>query len=186
MLQGIIPFAHQLLKESVDKGSVTVDATSGNGNDTLFLSELVGESGKVYAFDIQQQAIETTKALLKEKKCHNVNLIHDSHSNVKQYLPDNTEISGAIFNLGYLPRSNKQIITKADTTIQSIEALLEMSKKGARIVVVVYHGHEGGKEEKDAVIQFARELDQKNYGVIQYQFINHKNNPPFVVAIEKR
>lgn len=186
MLKGIIPFAHQLLKDSVEKGAVTVDATSGNGNDTLFLSELVGEAGKVYAFDIQKQAIETTKALLEEKNCHNVHLIHDSHSKIKQYLPSNTEISGAIFNLGYLPRSDKQIITKGDTTIQAIESLLKMLKKGARIVIVVYHGHEGGKKEKDEVLQFASELDQKNFGVIQYQFINQRNNPPFVVAIEKR
>lgn len=188
MLKGIIPFAHDLLKESVEPGEIVVDATCGNGNDTLFLSNLVGEDGAVYAFDIQEQAIETTEKLLHENKRTNVNLILDSHAQIDKYIRDDgvETLGGAIFNLGYLPRSNKQIITKGDSTIAAIETLLRYIRIGARIVIVVYHGHDGGKEEKDAVLQFVRELDQTYYAAITYQFINQRNNPPFVVAIEKR
>jgi len=188
MLQGIIPFSHQLLEKSLKKGDIAVDATCGNGNDTLFLSRTVGSTGKIYAFDVQKQAIETTAALLQTNERKNVHLIHDSHAKINDCLPDEAKgnIAGAIFNLGYLPRSDKQVITRADSTIQAVQALLDNGRKGAIIAIVVYHGHEGGKEEKDAVLQFASALDQKEYGVLKYQFINQKNNPPFVVAIEKR
>lgn len=188
MLTGIIPFAHQLLENCIAKGDTVVDATCGNGNDTFFLSTLVGPTGHVYAFDIQTQAIETTKQLLSEKDCQNVTCIQDSHAKVNQYIPNtlHEKVGGAIFNLGYLPRSNKQIITKRDSTIQAIDSLLPYLKKGAVIVIVIYYGHAGGEEEKDAVLHFVKQLDQKQYAVLQYQFINQKNNPPFVVAIENR
>jgi len=187
MLKGIIPFAHQLLENSVKQGDTVVDATCGNGNDTLFLSELVGKTGHVYAFDIQEQAIQTTKSVLQDNDRH-VHVIHDSHAKIDQYLPKELEnkLAGAIFNLGYLPRSDKQIITKSESTILAIETLLRFIKRGAIIVIVVYHGHTGGKTEKDAVLDYTEKLDQKQFAVLKYQFINQKNNPPYVVAIQKK
>src|SRR5690625_1410651 len=101
MLQGIIPFAHELLSRTVNDGDITVDATCGNGNDTLFLSTLVGENGHVYAFDIQHQAINTTNNLLNEHKRKNVTLIHDSHANARQYIEQENTLQAVIFNLGY-------------------------------------------------------------------------------------
>lgn len=188
MLKGIIPFAHSLLKSSIDQGDTVVDATCGNGNDTLFLSELVGTSGHVYTFDIQAQAIETTRALLKTNKYDSVTYVHDSHAKLDKYIPTDLhgKIGGAIFNLGYLPRSDKQIITEGKSTIAAVNSLLTYLKKGALIVIVIYYGHEGGLEEKNAVLHYVKELNQKYYSVLQYEFINQKNNPPFVVAIEKR
>jgi len=188
LLKGIIPFAHDLLKESVERGETVVDATCGNGNDTLFLSELVGPTGTVYAFDIQKQAIETTRKLMEDNERTNVSLIHDSHELLDQYIDSDLKgkLGGAIFNLGYLPRSDKKVITKGESTIAAIEKLLSYIRIGARVVIVIYHGHEGGEEEKDAVLEFVRALDQTYYAVISYQFINQRNRPPFVVAIEKR
>lgn len=188
MLKGIIAYAHELLKTSVNEGEIVIDATCGNGNDTLLLASLVGDSGHVYAFDIQDQAITTTTSLLKKHHNKNVSVIKDSHANLKQYLDkDNIEeISGAIFNLGYLPRSDKQVITKSRSTLPAIEQSLDYLKKGRLIILVVYHGHEGGDIEKNDILEFTKQLDQKQYGVATYQFINQKNNPPFVIAIEKR
>lgn len=186
MLQGIIPFAHELLKKAVKKGDLVVDATCGNGNDTLLLSEFVESHGRVYAFDIQQQAIETTKQLLAEHERKNVILIQDSHANIDQYIKEDEEISAAVFNLGYLPRSDKKIITKPDSTLQALEKLLQRLKKNGLIVLVVYAGHPGGLEEKNAVLNFVTTLDQKQYSAVKYQFINLVNNPPFVIAIEKK
>src|SRR5690625_1363959 len=143
MLQGIIPFAHELLSRTVNDGDIVVDATCGNGNDTLFLSTLVGENGHVYAFDIQQQAIDTTTHLLKEHKRKNVTLIHDSHSNAVQYIEQENTLKGIIFNLGYLPRSDKKIITKPHSTITAVEKFLPLLKKGGIVVLVVYAGHPG-------------------------------------------
>ena len=186
MLQGIIPFAHDQLSRVVKNGDIVVDATCGNGNDTLFLSNLVESDGTVYAFDIQQQAIETTRQLLNEHNRKNVTLIQDSHANVDQYIDEHTEISAAIFNLGYLPRSDKKIVTKPDSTITAVEKLLSLLKKNGLIVLVVYAGHPGGLDEKNAVLDFVTALDQKHYTVLKYQFINMVNHPPFVIAIERK
>lgn len=187
MLKRIIPFAHHLLEESVQAGDTVVDATCGNGNDTLVLCQLVGETGQVYAVDIQKQAIESTKKRIEENNFSNVTYVHDSHSNLKHYLPEDLKgkLGGAIFNLGYLPRSDKKVITKGDSTIAAIETLLEYIRKKALVVIVIYHGHEGGAEEKDAVLHYVKNLDQKKFAVLKYQFINQQNNPPFIVAIEK-
>lgn len=187
MLKGIIKYAHQLIEESIELGDTVIDATCGNGNDTLLLSNLVGNEGSVLAFDIQEQAIQNTKQLIKDHGRKNVTVIQDSHAHVANYLSnETTQIGGAIFNLGYLPKSDKAIITKGTTTIQAIETILTSLKKEGLIVLVVYHGHEGGKSEKDMVLDYAIQLDQKVYHVLHYGFINQKNNPPFVVAIQKR
>lgn len=188
MLTGIIQYAHQLLEQTVTKNDIVIDATCGNGNDTLFLSNLVGNNGHVYAFDIQKQAIESTKAKLQEHHKENITYIHDSHANLSSYISEDLKgkIGGAVFNLGYLPRSDKKIVTKGDTTVSAIEQLLEYIRTKGLIVIVIYHGHDGGKDEKNAVLSYVKQLDQKDFSVIRYGFINQVNNPPFVIAIEKK
>ena len=177
---------HELLKDCIDLNDAVVDATCGNGHDTLFLSKQIGDEGKVFAVDVQIQAIEKTRALLKDDQ--RITYVHDSHANIEKYLQlENIQkIGGAIFNLGYLPGSDKSIITKGESTWTAVEKLLLYLKKGGRIVLVVYHGHDGGKQEKDHLLAHVRQLNQDHFTVLQYQFINQKNNPPFIVAIEKK
>lgn len=184
-MKGIIQYSHELLKQSIAGGDLAIDATCGNGNDTVVLSNLGGEKGKVLAFDIQDQAIETTKEKLTELKKQNVNLIKDSHANLRNYLKDEDTIGGAIFNLGYLPRSDKKIITKGDSTIAALETILKHLKVKGITVLVVYHGHEGGKEEKNQLLEYVTNLDQKYFQVLRYGYINQINNPPFIIAIRK-
>lgn len=185
----ILPFAKILLEKTVKTGDVVVDATIGNGHDTLFLAKLVGEAGQVYGFDIQKEALEATVERLKE---HNQSkqtiLIHDGHENLENHIHPSHfgKITGAIFNLGYLPGSDKGIVTKPETTIAAIEQLLNLMAPEGIIILVIYHGHEGGTDERDGLLDFCGQLDQKIAHVLQYQFINQKNNPPFIVAIEKR
>ena len=188
MLKGILNYAHYLLGASVNKEDTVIDATCGNGNDTVFLSKLVGEKGHVLAFDIQEQAIQATKDALVENRLKNVSLIHDSHAYIGDYLhmEDEVKLGGAIFNLGYLPRSDKKIITQSDSTITAINSILYLLKKDGLVVIVVYHGHEGGEEEKKAIMKYVMNLDQKKYNVLQYGFINQKNNPPFILAVQKK
>src|SRR5690625_7346405 len=100
MIQGIIPFAHQLLKNSVHEGDTVSDATCGNGNDTLFLAKLTGEAGNVSAFDIQQDAITRTKEFTKDY--NHVHLIHDSNANLNQYLQESSTRWSDIIILRYL------------------------------------------------------------------------------------
>ncbi|MDY0408746.1 class I SAM-dependent methyltransferase [Virgibacillus soli] len=188
MIKNILQFSHQLLADAVQVGETVIDATCGNGNDTIFLSNLVGDSGTVLAFDIQKQAIDSTKRRLIDEARQNVKLIHDGHERVTTYLLKEQKhgIAGAIFNLGYLPRSDKTIITKSESTLQAIQQILDYLKTNGVVVIVIYYGHEGGLEEKENVITFVKQLDQSAYHVLRYEFINQKNNPPFVVAIQKR
>lgn len=186
LIKGIIHFAHHLLEESVEHGETVIDATCGNGNDTLFLSEVVGENGRVIAFDIQRQAIETTSRLLKENDRTNVTLVHDSHSRMYRYVSSQATIGGAIFNLGYLPRSDKTVITKPESTIEAIDKIIPLLKEKGMIILVVYHGHEGGKDEKEEILKHIIQLDQKEFTVLRYGFINQKNNPPFILAVQKK
>ncbi|MFD1020568.1 class I SAM-dependent methyltransferase [Thalassobacillus hwangdonensis] len=184
----ILEYSHQLLAEVIKRGDVVVDGTCGNGHDTLFLSELVGPSGVVYGFDIQEEAIENTKEKLNNASFSNVQLFHDSHAKADTLITEDhaLRMKGAIFNLGYLPGSDKSIVTTPDSTLTALQSLLYMLQSGGRIVLVVYHGHEGGTEEKDALLEMVENLDQKHYDVLQYGFINQRNAPPFIIAIEKK
>lgn len=187
-IERILDYAHSLIKKTIEPGDAVIDGTCGNGHDTAFLAELVGEQGHVYAFDVQEKAIINTKErLLEHGLANHTSLIHDSHAHVQKYLQDQhqTNISAAIYNLGYLPGSDKSVVTKPEGTIQSVENVLATLKKGGLVVLVVYHGHPGGAEEKDAVMAYVSELDSKHYQVLHYGFINKKRTPPFILAIEK-
>ena len=183
-LERVLQYAQTLLKSAINEGDIAVDATAGNGHDTLFLAQLVGDDGFVYAFDVQKQAVDTTlHRLLDNALEHRALVLKDGHENVAKYV--NKPVAGAIFNLGYLPGSDHEVITRPNTTIQALESLLKLLKIGGIIVLVIYHGHEGGKEERDEVIRFVSELPQKYIHVLRYEFLNQKNDPPFVIALEK-
>jgi len=181
-LQRVLPFTKSLLEQVVYEGDSVVDATAGNGHDTHFLAGLTGASGKVYAFDIQQQAIEATRQ--RTEAFRHVELICDSHAKISQYVTES--ISAAVFNLGYLPKGDHAIITKADSTLQAIGQCLERLKTGGLVLVVIYSGHDGGSEERDAVMDYVKQLPQVEYDVLKYEFINQQHSPPFLVAIEKK
>jgi predicted methyltransferase len=188
IIDKILPFAKNLLKKAIKPGDVVVDATVGNGYDTVFLAELVGESGQVFGFDIQEEAIEASKERL-ALQClsERVTIFHAGHEQLGQLIPDNYhgKVSGTIFNLGYLPGSDKAIVTRPETTIAAIQQLLEISKPEGVIVLVIYHGHKGGAEERESLLAYCRQVDQKTAHVLQYQFINQQNSPAFIIAIEK-
>jgi len=188
MIKGILNYSHHLLEESVSPGETVIDATCGNGHDTLFLSQLAGDNGKVLAFDVQREAIKNTKKLLQEHDRKNVELICDNHAHLSHYLSSDQvgKVGGAIFNLGYLPGGDKSVITTASSTIIALDTILLYLKKKGLIILVIYHGHPGGQEEKEALLKHVIQLDQKSFNVLQYRFINQKNSPPFIVAIEKK
>ncbi|WP_100405167.1 class I SAM-dependent methyltransferase [Bacillus solitudinis] len=187
-LRGVLPFARFLLEEVLEPGDIAIDCTAGNGHDSVFLAKLV-PAGHVYSFDIQIEAIENTRTRLEEHDLsHRVTLIHEGHETVKQHIPvsDYSKVHAAIFNLGYLPGGDKTIVTEPSSTIQAIDSLLTFMPRGGTIVLVIYHGHEKGKIEKEYVEAYTESLDQQHVHVLKYQFINQDQSPPFVIAIEKR
>lgn len=188
-LERILPFARTLLEKAVKDGDAVVDATLGNGHDALFLAGLVGETGRVYGFDVQEEAVTASKERIQSHGFSDrVSFFHQGHEKLSECIPseEHGKITGAIFNLGYMPGSDKTVITKPDTTISAIEQLLEIMAPEGIIVIVIYHGHPGGDVERDGLRQFCMQLEQNAAHVLQYQFMNQKNNPPFIVAIEKR
>lgn len=187
MLQTALHFSHTLLKEVIAEGDSVVDATMGNGNDTAFLAQLVGSTGNVYAFDVQEQAvINTAKKLADVNLSEHVQLFHQGHETIDTAIDKDILIKAAIFNLGYLPKSDKTIITTPNTTKQALDALLPRLTTTGRIVLVVYYGHAGGEAELTLVQDYCQTLPQESYSVLTYQFINQRNNPPILFCIEKK
>ncbi|MBA2873882.1 class I SAM-dependent methyltransferase [Thermaerobacillus caldiproteolyticus] len=185
----ILPFAHALMDIAVQEGDIAVDATVGNGHDTLYLARRVGTTGRVFGFDIQAQAIENTTARLKEHGVlDQVTLFQASHDELIHQIPAayHGRITGAIFNLGYLPGGDKHVVTKPDSTIRAIEQLLDIMAPEGIIVLVIYHGHPEGAIERDALLKYVQTLEQQRAHVLRYEFINQINHPPFIIAIEKR
>ena len=174
-----LEMAHDFLSQVITPEDIVVDATMGNGYDTLFLAKLAKQ---VYAFDIQEQALEKTSQRIQEAGLTNVDLILQGHETVDQFV---TEVKAAIFNLGYLPSADKSIITQPQTTLEALEKLCQMLVKGGRIVIMIYYGHEGGDIERDAVMDYVSQLPQQEYTATIYRTLNQINNPPFLVMIEK-
>jgi methylase of polypeptide subunit release factors len=165
------------LENYLSEDAVAIDATVGNGNDTLYLSD---RCKFVYGFDVQETAINNTKEKLTKD---NVKLILDGHEKIMDYVKEDIDI--AVFNLGYLPKGDKSLITKKDTTITAIESSMELLKKGGIILIAAYYGHDGGLEEKNAVEEYITDINEKEFAVSKYNLLNRSNNPPILYLIEK-
>ena len=179
-------FSHEMILSVNLEDGIFIDATAGNGHDTLFLAQHIEKGSKILAFDIQEQAILQTRQLLQNHDFeHKVTFILDSHAQISNYLDDQDLVRLAIFNLGYLPSADKSVITQPQTTIEALEKLCHLLVKGGRIAIMIYYGHEGGDIERDAVLDFVSQLNQQEYTAAIYRTLNQVNNPPFLVMIEK-
>ena len=165
--------------EHLREGDVAVDFTMGNGNDTLFLSTAVGERGRVFAFDIQPLALESTRAHLEECGApKNYTLICDSHHNVKAYV--NEPIKAGIFNLGYLPRSgNKAKTTMRETTMPAVKAALELLAPDGVLIVAIYPGHEEGALEGDMLREYFKTISKYRICPSEFRILNSPDSPYF-------
>jgi hypothetical protein len=176
--------SHDVIKRVVCEGDTVIDATAGNGNDTVFLAELVGNSGRVYSFDVQKKACDKTLCKLMERGLSDrVTLIEDGHENMDRYL--SCSVKAVMFNLGYLPGGDHNIGTRAETTIAAIRKSMELIEKNGIISIVVYYGGDSGFDEKDRLMDFIREIDFKRFTVLKSEFVNQPNCPPIFVCIEK-
>lgn len=179
-----ISISRDIFKAYIRDGDVVLDATTGNGNDTLDLSILVGNTGKVYGFDVQDIAIDNTKKLLtKNNQLDNVILINDNHVNIDKYIDEPLDL--AVYNLGYLPKGDKDLKTDARSTVTSVSKALSLLKENGILIITSYVGHPGGLEEKEALEKMLNSLNQKEYNVLKNEFINQQNHPPLLYIVEK-
>lgn len=150
---------------------VSIDATCGNGFDTLFLAQNAKQNGKVFAFDIQKSAVLQTKKILKENGLsEKAEIFEASHALLKEKIPSRYfgKINAAMFNLGWLPKSDKAVITKPESTIKALESLAEIADKNNMASVLAYPAHEGGRSELECVEEYLKKYsprifrDEKN------------------------
>ena len=170
------------IEKAIKKGDTVVDATVGNGNDTLKLSNAVGDEGRVYGFDIQAEAIKSAKE--KNYIYNNVVFLNESHSDLDLFVKN--EVSFVIFNLGYLPGGDHTIQTSEITTIPAIEKAMSKLKPEGVIVLVIYRGGDTGFSESEAVLSYIKGIDYKKFSVLLFDYPNRPKNPPMVCVIEKK
>jgi tRNA G37 N-methylase Trm5 len=173
------------LEPYIQEGDICVDATAGNGSDTQFLCEKVGQTGFVYAFDIQPIALQHTQERLQQVGYEErVSLILDGHEKMEAYVKE--DVSAILFNFGYLPGGDHAISTHPKTSIDAILAGMELLKVGGILSLCIYSGRKMGYEEKDAILEFLSKLDGSRWLVLVHQFYNRKNDPPipaFVIRL---
>lgn len=184
LIKNPVYIIQDILKCVVAQGETVVDATCGNGHDTVFLAELTGEEGSVFAFDIQEQAIRQTEERVKKFGVESrVTLLLQGHQHMDRFVEG--PIACAMFNLGFLPGSDHKIQTYWHNTQEAITKALELLRKGGLVTVVIYYGKDTGYEERDKILTFLSELDTKKYNVLKLDYLNRSNDPPIPILIEK-
>lgn len=183
MNRNTLGLVHTFLEQHIEKGAFCIDATAGKGRDTALLCRLTGETGRVLAFDIQPEAVEQTNRLLSREGL-TAEVYLDSHAHLDQYAPPES-VDAVVFNLGRLPGGDPHIVTKADSTLRAMEAGLHLLKPGGIMAIALYYGKENGYEEKRAVLDYLKTLDDRCYTVLCCEWSNRRGEPPLPIFIWK-
>lgn len=182
--------AHRLAEDTLRPGAIAIDGTVGNGHDTVFLAERVGEEGHVFGWDIQREALRVArhnlflKGLLKR-----ATLFQETHENIASKLPADVhgKVSVAMFNLGYLPGGDKAIVTSPGSTLKAINEAFALLKSGGLLTVVCYSGHPGGEAETKAVCGWAREREKQAQAIVHFHEAPvGRKAPPLLIALTRR
>lgn len=177
-------WARELIQPALFPGARAIDATMGNGHDTLALCELVGESGHVYAFDVQPEAIAATRARLENAGVLNrATLICAGHEHIAQLVPEPAD--AIVFNLGWLPGAEHGVTTRTETTLSAVNQALAALKEDGVMTICVYPGHAEGARERDALIEWAKEIDPRRFDTLIKAYLNQPNDPPLMLAIHR-
>jgi SAM-dependent methyltransferase len=183
-LYGAVPLLHFFLKGRVGEGARVVDATCGNGQDTLLLAELVGSTGRVWAFDIQAEALTRTgERLAAAGLASRVTLVPAGHERLAGFVTE--PLQAVIFNLGYLPAGDRAVRTAAETTVAALQQAAALLMSGGFILAAVYTGHDGGEEEWQALREWSAALPAHEFNVWQARQLNRSEAAPFLVVVEK-
>lgn len=178
----ITEFCHSFLREYITEGSCCIDATAGNGKDTEFLCRCVGPGGRVYAFDIQEEALGHTRHRLEQAGLlERAVLIRDGHEHMEEHVKE--QVSAVLFNFGYLPGGDHRISTQPETSLPAVSQGLGLLKPGGIMNLCIYSGGDTGYEERDALLRFLKELDTRKWLVIVSSYYNRRNDPPLPVFV---
>ena len=176
--------AADYMKRTIRPGDTVVDATMGNGKDTLFLAELVGEAGHVYAFDVQEEAVARTQERVTEAGfAARTTLLLAGHETIAQHVPSG--VMAVMFNLGWLPGAAHIVTTKTDTTLAAVDAAVSLLAPGGIVTVCIYPGHDEGKRELSALLEYAAGLSVRTYNVAHHCFLNASGETPQLILIQK-
>ena len=174
---------HDFLRRHVKPGAFCIDATAGKGRDTALLCRLAGTEGRVLAFDVQQEAVAQTRALL-DAEGLTAEVVLDSHANMARYAAPES-VDCIVFNFGRLPGGDPKIFTTAASSIPAIDAGLSLLRSGGVMALALYYGKENGYEEKNAVLQHLKTLDDRVFTVLACDWLNRKHDPPLPIFIWK-
>lgn len=202
IIRSTTDLAMHLVRPYIRAGSTVIDATCGNGYDTVSLAKAMMEEdsqncltnddqskSRLFAFDIQQAAIYSTEKSLKESGLYSsayvpeIHLICDSHENMDKYAKTADVI---VFNLGYFPGGDKSITTNAASTLQALNKGVLLLHKDGVICITMYSGHEAGALEKDKILRFAESLNSSDFHVAYVNMINQHSNPPEILLITRK
>lgn len=176
--------ARDVLARAVEPGDAVIDATMGNGHDTLFLCEAVGPEGRVYAFDVQEQAVTSTEALLRENGVLDRARLHlCGHQHMDEYVKE--QVRAAVFNLGWLPGGDHTVTTLWETTREAVGKALGLLLPGGVLVICAYPGHEEGDRERTELQAFLSALDNRRCNVLRQHFLNAGPGAPECFVIQK-
>lgn len=186
VIKKLTSFNKAIIDKYIERGQITaIDCTVGNGSDILYLCGNMKGDSFVTGFDIQKPALENTESLLKENGYENYKLIFDGHQNIDLYFDEETA-DLIIYNLGYLPKYDKNITTQVDTTLISIKKSLHILRSKGLISIAAYPGHIEGSREKEALDEFLSTIDSKVYHVMKCEYINQSNTAPLIYYIERK
>ena len=176
--------ARDVLERAVQPGDTVIDATMGNGHDTLMLCEAVGPEGKVYAFDIQEAAVaETGKLLQAHGMADRARLIRSGHEHMLEFVKE--PVRAVVFNLGWLPGGDHAVTTHWETTSRAVQAALELLQSGGVLVICAYPGHAEGDRERQELTGMLGGLNNREYNVLRQQFLNAGAGAPECFVVQK-
>lgn len=180
--------AHAEVRKVLNAGDLALDATCGNGHDTLFLARLVGLAGTVWAMDRQAEAIARVRARLDAESITHVQLLEGCHSRLGESLaPDAAgRIAAVMFNLGYLPSGDHAVVTRSATTIPALAAAATLLRRGGVLSVLAYTGHPGGEEEAEAVRSWTEGLPADEFETERIAPGDPRSRPPVLFVIHRK
>ncbi|NOQ13375.1 MAG: 16S rRNA (cytosine(1402)-N(4))-methyltransferase [Methyloprofundus sp.] len=182
-LHSLVTEAHKTIQPYLSEQSISIDATMGNGHDTLFLAK---HSHKVYAFDIQAKALDATRIRLqKSNALDKVSLIHAGHETMQQCIKPDEKADAILFNLGYLPHADSAIITQEKNTITALNHALKLLSEKGIISILSYPGHTGGESEMQAIMHWYEQLDSSQFAISIIHSMHEKINSPRLFTLQR-